>query len=172
MQNEEMQMDESQGQAGSQPVLLTRKERNHVAELAASHMGWAGEALSPTFNKLEAEVERENAQRIAVLFNLREDLGWEAKAKRGGKRRWTLSFTPAAQLRGLLRVWHRDAVEQLTHIERGLSEAIAAEDIQREALQREEVSKANRSLYRTCELLARLEGERTVAVAVASGAAS
>jgi hypothetical protein len=153
-------MDDSQGQqAGPPPVVLSRKERNHVAELAMLHMGWAGEAISPTFNKLDPVTERENAQRIAVLFNLREDLGWEDKAKRGGRRRWALSLTPPATLRALLRNWHRDAVDQLTHVERGLADAIVEENVEYEAEQREECAKANLSLQRTLDLLARLERE-------------
>lgn len=164
-------MDESQVQAGPPPV-LTRKERNHVAALAAMHMGWAGEAISPTFNKLTPEVERENSQRIAVLFNLREDLGWELKVKRGGRRRWTLSLMPAAQFRALLRVWHRDAAGHLAHIERWLTEAIAAEDFEHEAEQRKEAAKANRSLYRTCDLIARLERELVESRPVAAGSAA
>jgi hypothetical protein len=158
-------MDKSQGRAGLSPDALTRKERNHVALQAMLHMGWAGEALSPTFSDLPIKAERENAQQVAVLFNLREDLGWEVKVGRGGRRHWTLSLVPVAQLRALLRVWRRDAMGQLVHIERGLAEAIAADDIEREGGQREELARANRSLGRTCDLLARLEHQRDEAPA-------
>jgi hypothetical protein len=154
---ETMHMEEVQEPRGQQPVVLTRKERNHVAGLAAMHMGWAGEAISPTLKQLTPHEERENAQRIAVLFNLREDLGWEGKVKRGGHRRWPLSLTPPATMRGLLRGWGRATREQLVYIELGLAEAIAAKDARREAEQREEVEKATRSLRRTSVLLARLE---------------
>ena len=82
-------MDEPQGQAGLQPVPVTRKERNHVAGLAAMQMGWAGEAISPTFNKLTPRTNPRTPSGSRLVFNLREDLGWEAKVKRGGKRRWT-----------------------------------------------------------------------------------
>lgn len=152
-------MDHHEDHVGHPPVVLSRKERNHIAALATNHMGWAGEELSPTFSSQSAEKERDNGSKVVVLFNLREDLGWQLKAKRGGKREWRLALCPPGQLRGLLRCWRKDETEQLVAIERGLAEALAEEDVQREAAQREEIAKTNTSLYRTCDLISRLDEE-------------